>query len=91
MFFVNYSEFIKPNIKSEENKTDFKKKRQELQSLFKTCGSGVFTIFHKRHCMLPQQGVGKAIIFDQEDEEVLSPSKREMNKLWMIVRKVQSY
>lgn len=41
--------------------------------------------------MLPQQGVGKAIIFDQEDEEVLSPSKREMNKLWMIVRKVQSY
>ena len=41
--------------------------------------------------MIPEQGPEKAIVFEENQEEGMSPSKREMNKLWLIVRKVQSY
>lgn len=90
LFFISYSDFTDPsqtekNVAGQEAASLH---RQSLQQKYRTNGTGIYTIYHKRHYVLPQHGPSKAILFDDDDGEGLTASQKEMGKLWLIVRKV---
>lgn len=97
LFYINYSSLIDSANKQEKNQhtANAAGRNQNLQMKYGTNATGIYTIFHKKHFIIggargkPNQSIIYKSEEDKNQETAINQSKIDMNKLWLIVKKVQ--
>ena len=64
--------------------------RSNMQQKYGTNATGIYTVFHKKHfCVGGGRGKpNQTVVFDDKTEKDKNITKVDMNKLWLIVKKV---
>lgn len=99
LFYINYSSLVDKSLQNEKNVHSAMSqaaRNQNLQVKYGTNATGIYTIFHKKHFIIggARGQPNHSIVYKTEEEkntetDAANQSKVDMNKLWLIVKKVQ--
>jgi hypothetical protein len=68
-------------------------RNQNLQMKYSTNSTGIYSIFHKKHFIIggTRGKPNQSVVYKTEEEKnaQINYSKYDLNKLWLIVKKVQ--
>lgn len=92
LFYINYSSLVENPVKQEKNIHAAIARNQSLQMKYSTNATGIYTIFHKKHFIIGGNR-GKpnhSVVYKTEEDKKMqvNQSKADLNKLWLIVKKV---